>query len=58
MNKKILNGILIFALVFILFFTVKTYDASETIDAISGATPDNEVMDAITGASEDEGDDD
>lgn len=60
MNKKILNTILIVALFIILYTAVVTYDSSETIDAISGATPTNEVMDAIAGASEDddEGDDD
>ncbi|MDA3932329.1 MAG: hypothetical protein PF513_06295 [Tenericutes bacterium] len=62
MNKKILNTILIVALFIILYTAVATYDSSETIDAISGATPTNEVIDAISGASDDdhdgEGDDD
>jgi uncharacterized protein YxeA len=60
MNKKILNLILIIALVVILATAVTTYDKEETIDTFNGATPTNDVMDAITGATEgrDEGDDD
>mgnify|MGYP000844550295 CR=1 FL=1 len=59
MNKKIMNTLLIASLLIILYTAVVTYDSSETIDAISGATPTNEVMDAIVGAStEHEGDDD
>lgn len=54
MNKKILNTILIVVLLIILYSAVDTYNAKETIDAISGATPTNEVMDAIAGASEED----
>lgn len=60
MNKKLLNIILIIALVVILATAVTTYDKEETIDTLNGATPTNDVMDAITSATEghDEGDDD
>ena len=57
MNKKIMNSILIVALFIILYTAIVTYDSSETIDAISGSTPTNEVMDAISGASDDDHDD-
>jgi hypothetical protein len=58
MNKKIRNIILVVVLVFIICVAVETYDFEETVDAISGSTPTNDVMDAITGATDDDDNDD
>lgn len=57
MKNKIINVFLGIAILFIIFIAFVTYDHNETIDAVTGATPTNEVMDAISGASDD-GDDD
>ena len=58
MKAKIINSLLFLCIVFLFFISFNTSDSKETIDAFSGATPDNEVMDAISGASDDEDDHD
>jgi CHASE3 domain sensor protein len=58
MNKKILNILLFVSLLIIIYTAVVTYDSSETIDALTGATPTNDVLDAISGASEEHEEDD
>lgn len=57
MKNKIINVFLGIAILFIIYIAIVTHDQKETIDAVIGATPTNEVMDSISGASDD-GDDD
>ena len=69
MKNKIINGLLAVFLGGLLIVTFVTYDIDETIDALTGATPTNEVIDTISSATtstngggnnndNDEGDDD
>ena len=54
MKSKIINGLLGLSIAILLIISFNTNDSQETIDAFSGATPNNEVLDAIAGASEDD----
>ena len=59
MKYKIINGLIGLSIIILLIISVKTNNQQDTIDAFSGATPNNEVLDAIAGASTgDEHDDD
>jgi len=57
MKTKITNIFLTIAIIIIIYVAIATNDKKDTIDALSGATPTNEIIDAISGASRD-GDDD
>lgn len=54
MKHKIINSLLGVAILFIFYIAVTTTNFDDTIDAIAGATPNNDVMDAIAGASDDD----
>ncbi len=51
MKNKIINGLLAVFLGGLLIVTFFTYNIEDTIDALTGATPTNEVYDAISGAT-------
>lgn len=60
MKKKIINIVLAIALSGLYIISYQKSDIDNTIDALTGATPENSLIDTIVGATNglDDGDDD